>query len=192
MKHNVSSNRCRLAFGLAKLEYHLILRLVKNVNKYVNHFGEYPEIYRRTLNEYLKWANNVQPRIKTLIKTLKPYLLEKSITGTALKENIVIGPRFREMIDKYLYSWPDRRKNLLARYIFKYGFSHARLFPLCGSCGGDNSRTDVTDICPFFRDGRDATLEKIRKLKRAAIMIQIRIGLCESTSHLIRAGTRNK
>ena len=46
MRH--STKRCRTG----KLEHNLLIRLVKNVNMYLDHFGEYPEIYRKALDEY--------------------------------------------------------------------------------------------------------------------------------------------
>jgi len=49
------------------------------------------------------------------------------------------------------------------RYIVKYGFFDARLFPRCELCGGANSRTHVTNDCKFFEKQRNEALMKISK-----------------------------
>ena len=41
LKNNVSSKRSRIVFGLPKLEHQLLIRLVKNVSKYSEHFEEF-------------------------------------------------------------------------------------------------------------------------------------------------------
>jgi hypothetical protein len=164
LKNNVSSLRSRLVFGLSKLEHNLITRLVKNVRKYQEHFLEFPEIYRKTLEEYRKWAGLEQHILDIPLKELKQTFLDKSIQETARKENITIGPRFREIIDKFLYKWPDRRENMLVRYILKYGFFDPRLFEQCKLCGEANSRTHVTNECRFFSKQRSNTLTQIGKI----------------------------
>jgi len=164
LKHNVSSRRCRLVFGLPKLEHNLLVRLVKNVKKYKEHFGEIPSIYNRTLEEYRKWSGLDQPLTELPIEYLKSTVLNRSISDTAAKEGINVGTRFKEVIEKFLYRWPDRRENLLIRYIIKFGFFDPRLFSECELCGGENSRTHVTNECPYFNGSRNRALEKAKKI----------------------------
>lgn len=164
LKNNVSSRRCRLVFGLPKLEHNLLVRLVKNVKIYMSHFGVFPVIYQKTLEEYRKWACIEKSLISVPADSLKSTVLTKSITDTAGKEGITVGPKFQEIIDKYLFRWPDRRENLLVKYIIKFGFFDPRLFEICKLCGGTNSRTHVTNECTFFDSSRNAALEKIKNI----------------------------
>jgi hypothetical protein len=164
LKNNVSSRRCRLVFGLPKLEHNLLIRLVKNVKTYMSYFKGMPKIYLKTLEEYGKWAGSEKPLITIPLKDLKNTVLNKSITDTAGIEGIKIGPNFQKIIDKHLFRWPDRRENLLVKYIIKYGFFDPRLFEICKLCGGSNSRTHVTNQCSYFNTSRITALEKIKSI----------------------------
>jgi len=103
LKNNVSSRRSRLVFGLPKLEHQLIVRLVKNISKYIKHFQEFPDIYGKTIEEYGKWLNISVDLVSVEPRTLKELVMQRSIKETAEKENILIGNRFRDVLSKYLY-----------------------------------------------------------------------------------------
>ncbi len=161
LKHNVSKRRTRLTFAIPKMEHQLLVRLVANVYKYTAHFGEFPTIYNRTLEVYGGWSGLDWKTYGTHPKIYKDLILSKSIRDAAKFEGVVIGPRYMEVVTKYMYRWPDRRENLVVRWLIKFGFFDSRLFPMSEYCEGENSRRHVTNECPYFRDLRDTTLRKM-------------------------------
>lgn len=164
LKHNVSKRRSRLVFGLPKMEHLLLCRLIDNVKKYVDHFGEFPSIYETTLKTYEKWSG-----IDTQIgfsdpKSFKKSICDKSMKQAAEAEGIEFGDRFKEIIHKHMYRFPDRRENLTTMWLLNWGFFEPRLFPVCGLCGGENSRKHVTNDCPFYEELRVKTLKQIGRV----------------------------
>ena len=161
LKNNVSKRRTRMVFGLPKLEHMLLCRLMKNVKKYVDHFGEYPSIYDKTVRMYAEWSG-LAPEVGMVEpKLYKKIVYSKSVTSAALAEGVEIGDRFWEVISRNFYKAPDRRENLVVKYLLKWGFFDPRLFPVCELCGKDNSRTHVTNECDFFEKLRSESLKKI-------------------------------
>ena len=63
-----------------------------------------------------------------------------NVRDMAESEGIQLGHRFNEMSDKFLYKYPDRRDNLLVRYMLGYGFMDKRLFPKCKLCESQENR----------------------------------------------------
>jgi hypothetical protein len=83
------------------------------------------------------------------------------------------------MIDKFLYKWPDKREHFLVKYIVKFGFFDGRLFEICQLCGGINSRTHVTNECPYFKEGREKALGRIGEITGIANLRK-----CEDESNI--------
>jgi hypothetical protein len=97
LKNNVSIKRSRVVFGLPKLEHQLLLRLVKNLSKYESHFGEFPEIYSRTLEEYQKWTGLNEDLRRVNRRDLRKIVLYKSLAETAEKEEYSLVPDLEKL-----------------------------------------------------------------------------------------------
>ena len=128
LKCNVSMYRFRLALNLLRAEFSLFVRLEMVIRKYKEHFNEEPTIYRNVMRLFYEMIEEYTgSKVADMnVEELKLAAKRCSIERVATEEGVELGKSFWEVTMKFLYVYPDKRDQLLIRYLVKAGFLHVR------------------------------------------------------------------
>ena len=143
---NTSHKRLQLTLGEPEIRIRLAIRLLKNWYKYHDHFHEYPEKMRSTLELYFSTIELSSP---CDYNKLKSKLIHENLIkiGNELKEDIKIRYDHRKFLRSYVFTYPDKRDFLVIRFFTKTTRStNERLFEIC-QCGMENSGRHAVDVC---------------------------------------------
>ena len=154
-----------MAINIPKMEYELFVRLKRVIDKYKEHFGEEPTIYKdimamfySEINEYTGIRMEDQDDIQ-LRKIAKRW----SVVKLGTKEGVEIGKEFFDTTMTNLYKYIDKRDFWLIRYMIKSGFLSEREPYDCEICEGvELNRKHLTNKCIYMDEER----RKLREILR--------------------------
>ena len=160
LKGRVSTRGLMATLGMEPVESKLLPRLIQNIYKYENHFGEKTSLYNEVLDKFFKWYGNIEKDWKDVKKDIK----ERTTTACSKEIGIEIGEGFWKVIGS-LFQYPDGRDHYLIKYFIGYGYISEHFKSSCPHCGEKNCcRRHVTNYCVKFDELRKKTLLEIGKL----------------------------
>ena len=140
-----SRNRLQLVLGEPDIHVTLATRLLKNCHKYWEHYKEFPEKLRPTLEKYFSHDEISGP---CDYKALKARLIHENLMKIS-KDYPEHKIRFdhKEFLKKYVFTHPNKRDFYLIRFFTNTTKgTNKRLFPKC-VCGEDNHARHGLDEC---------------------------------------------
>ena len=140
-----SHGRLQLVLGEPDIHIRLAIRLLKNCHKYWEHFKEFPEKLRPTLEKYFTQEEIAGPCDYEALKArlIHENLLKINSEYTEHK----IRYEHKEFLKKFVFTHPDKRDFYLVRFFTNTTKgTNKRLFPKC-ICGEDNDARHGLDEC---------------------------------------------
>ena len=156
MTSRASSRRLMLALGLASTRDTLAPMLLKNISKYIGHFGEKTTLYSKALEKH-EAVIKESKCWKEVQETIKWQSLRESAEGKGVR----VEKGYLTLLEKHLYKWPDRRDHFMVKYLCNWAYFNEEFKQKCAACGAPQSTKHVTDSCPYFKDSREKTLRDI-------------------------------
>ena len=153
LENNVNMYRFRLALNLPRAEFSLFVRLEKVIRKYKEHFKEEPTIYRNVMKLFFEMVEELTGRklADMNMEDMKLAAKRCSIERVAADQGVELGKSFWEVTINVFYIYPDKRDQLLIRYLVKAGFLHVRgdwEGYECELCQVKLTRTHISKDCP--------------------------------------------
>jgi hypothetical protein len=155
-----SHRQIQLVLGIPDIEITLLLRLVKNLKKYKEHFKDEAIVYSNLIEKYNDDINKYSD-----FNELKQELINKNIVSKD-KYNVNIRDNHKDYIKKHYFNHNDKNNFYFIRYICNVLGNNIRLFPKCSMCGKDNSEGHDVDECTetFSEDERKIIILEYKQL----------------------------
>ena len=169
LSNHVSSDKVRLTLNRPEESKSLWVLLRKNINKYIEHYGEKPILYNKINWKNEKWLKDGKFFENHIdLNNMEHFLVKKTIAEAskiemARRNNIIFGKYYNHYFKKRYYRYPNYKDFRLIRYLCNSGFYKEKLFPKCKLCDSDNSRKHVTNECETFNKLREETIKKLSK-----------------------------
>jgi hypothetical protein len=168
---NTSHRRLQVLLGEPDLRIRLSIRLLKNWHKYKKHFGEEPEIVKKSLKKF--FSEDILNSQTAEYDELKSTLINKNLKEKGDEEYLGVSLRdnHKEFLKKFVFSYPDKRDYLLIKFFTRTcRITNSRLFPKCTACGEDNTVEHASNSCKekMTEEEREIHTEEFRTLFQKA------------------------